>query len=492
MLRSLVGSEMCIRDSFYALLPPIIFNAGFTMRRKNFFINMGTILAFAVLGTTISTTVIALGSYAYSHLDSSALDASDPLECLLFATLISAIDPVATLATFEHVGANPMLYNLVFGESVLNDAVCVVMFQALMSVGSSVVWSAGPFWHTLGSFCEIMLGSLGCGVLIGLGSAFVLLRTDNLRFEQYELPFLLLSAYSAYLLAECLGMSGITAIFFCGIIMAHYSYHNVCRESQVSALRISSTLAFLCENFVFVYLGLSLFTFQLEWRPGFIAVALVLCLLGRALHVFTLSWAANRFRPTNRQITPAMQVMLWFAGLRGAIAFALALNMSSTPNKNVVVTTTLFIVLVSTLVLGAAVEPLLHSFQLTQRDVEVVVLGEGLELSEQGEVESPHQEVDSHFNPRMAASVLETPPVPPRPGGMRSRWNNFDQRFMRGLFGGSGASLASQYDIVDPEGQFQAEEEKEENLASSAAGDREDIDVGRAVAVITGDGRSFL
>ena len=115
-------------------------------------------------------------------------------------------------------------------------------------------------------------------------------------------------------------------------------------------------------------------------------VAVALCLVGRALHVFTLSWVANKFRPSNRQITRPMQVLsipgrsvsvlqilLWFSGLRGAIAFGLALNMPETPNKNVVVTTTLVIVLASTAVLGAAVEPMLHVFRLTEADSRAAV-----------------------------------------------------------------------------------------------------------------------
>ena len=61
-----------------------------------------------------------------------------------------------------------------------------------------------------------------------------------------------------------MGMSGITSIFICGMVMAHYSYHNICPNSQAAATGMAHTLGFLCENFVFVYLGLSIFTFDLE------------------------------------------------------------------------------------------------------------------------------------------------------------------------------------------------------------------------------------
>ena len=98
------------------------------------------------------------------------------------------MDPVATLATFQNVGAHPMLYNLVFGESVLNDAVCVVLFQALLAHARSGTTGFGAMaiWHTLSQFMIIMVGSLLVGMFVGLSSAFVLLRTTSAHFASYE------------------------------------------------------------------------------------------------------------------------------------------------------------------------------------------------------------------------------------------------------------------------------------------------------------------
>lgn len=85
---------------FYVLLPPIIFHAGYSMRKKHFFDNLGAILAYALLGTTISTFVIALIMYGVSALLVSSVEVQF-LDALYFGAVISATDPVTTLAIFQ-------------------------------------------------------------------------------------------------------------------------------------------------------------------------------------------------------------------------------------------------------------------------------------------------------------------------------------------------------------------------------------------------------
>jgi len=116
---------------FILMLPPIIFESGYSLHKGDFFFNIGSILLFAVLGTLISTLVVGFGAYWIG-----TTGVSYPLtllDALTFGSLISATDPVATLAIFHTLDVDPTLYMLVFGESVLNDAVAVVMFRTLLS-----------------------------------------------------------------------------------------------------------------------------------------------------------------------------------------------------------------------------------------------------------------------------------------------------------------------------------------------------------------------
>lgn len=120
---------------FFLLLPPIIFEAGYSLKKKSFFANFWTISLYAVGGTLVSTFIIGYSIYFVGLMDIVDIDKSSPMEALMFGSLISAVDPVATLSIMGNpeINCDPLLYALVFGESVLNDAVAIVLFNTFSS-----------------------------------------------------------------------------------------------------------------------------------------------------------------------------------------------------------------------------------------------------------------------------------------------------------------------------------------------------------------------
>lgn len=112
---------------FLVLLPPIILDAGYFMPNRAFFDNIGTILLYAVIGTLLNS--IWIGVSLWGVLCAGAFQLSTPLSLLhslVFASLISAVDPVAVLAVFEQVQVNEILHIAVLGESLLNDGISIV------------------------------------------------------------------------------------------------------------------------------------------------------------------------------------------------------------------------------------------------------------------------------------------------------------------------------------------------------------------------------
>ena len=157
----------------------------------------------------------------------------------------------------------------------------------------------------------------------------------------------------------------LAALFFCGITMSHYNFYNLSDASQNASTHVFEMFASVSETLVFVYMGTTVFTGQLmDWDVGFIFLAILFCLLGRALNTFPLSFLANLRR--KRKVPKKMQFLIFFAGLRGAIAFALASTMT-TKNANVVVTTTMSIIILTTVVCGGLTEPLLTRLNLKSR-----------------------------------------------------------------------------------------------------------------------------
>ena len=164
---------------FFVLLPPIVFEAGFSLKRKHFFHNVCTILMYAVIGTMISSLVIAYGLYLVSWTELLPLyNNGDPLECLLFGALISAVDPVGTLSVLgrKELNVDPTLYSLIFGESVLNDAVSIVFYKILRSmVGNEVIISfQSHFFRVIGQFCAIFVASFLIGLIVALMASLIL------------------------------------------------------------------------------------------------------------------------------------------------------------------------------------------------------------------------------------------------------------------------------------------------------------------------------
>ena len=71
--------------------------------------------------------------------------------------------------------------------------------------------------------------------------------------------------------------------------------------------------------------GMAIFSFPHQFELALILWCIIFILLGRALNIFPLSYVCNRFR--SNQITKKMMTIMWFSGLRGAIAYALSLHL---------------------------------------------------------------------------------------------------------------------------------------------------------------------
>lgn len=203
------------------------------------------------------------------------------LDLMLFSTLISAVDPVAVLSVFTEIRVNELLYICVFGESILNDAVTIVLYHALsdMAVIGSENLVASDLVRVLGSFVLVALG----GVLFGTLSAVVTgLTTKMARTLSVVQPLIcLLFPYLAYLLAEMFHYSGILAIVVCGLLMKPYVEHNMSEASRITVKYFLKTIASHSEAMIFIFLGLSSFSRNHSWDIVFALVTVVSCLICR-------------------------------------------------------------------------------------------------------------------------------------------------------------------------------------------------------------------
>jgi len=343
---------------FLVLLPPIIFESGYNLHKGNFFQNIGSIMVFAIFGTAISALIVGGGVYLLGLAD--LVYRLDFIQSFAFGSLISAVDPVATLAIFQALDADPVLHMLVFGESILNDAVAIVMTTTVIE-SANIATDVGVMSQLVGGvtrFFGVFFGSAAIGTLVAMCSSLVLKHIDLYTNPSLEFSLMLCFIYTPYALAEGVHLSGIMAILFCGVVMSHYTHYNLSPVTQITMQQTMRTLAFVCETSIFIYLGLGIFSFPHRVELSLVLWSLVLILLGRAANIFPLSLLCNKFR--SHQITKKMMVIMWFSGLRGAIAYALSLHLEfGEETRKVVVTTTLIVVLFTTIVLGGGTMPLM-------------------------------------------------------------------------------------------------------------------------------------
>ncbi|XP_019936408.1 sodium/hydrogen exchanger 7 isoform X1 [Paralichthys olivaceus] len=350
---------------FNILLPPIIFHAGYSLKKRHFFRNLGSIITYAFLGTAISCFVIGNLMYGVVKLMQVVGQLTDKFyytDCLFFGAIISATDPVTVLAIFNELHADGDLYALLFGESVMNDAVAIVLSSSIVayqpSGANTHMFDAAAFFKSVGVFLGIFSGSFIMGAATGVVTALVTKFTKLHCFPLLETALFFLMSWSTFLLAEACGFTGVVAVLFCGITQAHYTYNNLSEESTKRTKQLFEVLHFLAENFIFSYMGLALFTFQNHiFSPIFIIGAFIAIFIGRAFNIYPLSFLLNLGR--RHKIKGNFQHMMMFAGLRGAMAFALAIRDTATYARQMMFTTTLLIVFFTVWVFGGGTTPML-------------------------------------------------------------------------------------------------------------------------------------
>ena len=181
------------------------------MPNRPFFDNLGTILLLAIVNTLFNTMCIGLTLWGFSFTSAYGGTPFDMLSCFVFAALVSAVDPVAVLATFTEIHVNDMLYIVVFGESLLNDAVSVVlyrMFDSFAKIGQANLIATDIVLGCL-SFFVVALGGVLIGIIFGVIACFTTKFTEHTPV--LEPLIILVYAYLAYLTSEMVSVSGILA-----------------------------------------------------------------------------------------------------------------------------------------------------------------------------------------------------------------------------------------------------------------------------------------
>ncbi|XP_018652696.1 putative sodium/hydrogen exchanger [Schistosoma mansoni] len=355
----------------YYLLPPIILQSSYELYNRTFSEYLGVILIFSVIGTICNFLFIGIimyGIYIIGGFGQPKLNMNIKL-FLLFSSLIVAVDPVAVLAIFQDIGVELSLYYIVFGESLFNDAITIVLNNIMIVFNNNEQLSSIQIFIGIASFFTVSFGGLFIGVLFGIITCLIT------RIHSHLSVFtILLLAYFSYIIADCIGWSGIISMIGCGLIQAAYAFHNIGEKYVKSLHLITKILAEVSEAVIFLFLGIQVISYKLEWHTGFIIWGLILCLLSRTIVIFCITAIVNYVNIDETKITISQQIILIYGGLRGAVAFALAVlipedifPMNGIYHKNIIVTTTLFIILFTVGFMGITIKPLMKLLKIPEQ-----------------------------------------------------------------------------------------------------------------------------
>ena len=329
---------------FTAFLPPLIFEAAFHLEWKELKKDLPVILTFASLGVLLSATVTAFGMRYLARWEW--------IGAVVFGVLISATDPVAVIATFKEAGAQGRIRLLVESESLFNDCTAAVLFSiALGFVAGQDITPFGAIWLLI----TTVVGAIVCGGIVATVALLLIGRTND---HLVEITFTTVAAYGSFLVAEHFRLSGVLATLTTGLVIGNMGHLGVISDKGREAVEsFWEYAAFFANSLVFLLIGMHVA--HQYYRSVLLAsvIAILLVMVSRAIAIYPCSLL---FARSLMRVKLSHQHILFWGGLRGALALALALVLPpDMPRREEIITVAFAVVAFSIVVQGLTITPLL-------------------------------------------------------------------------------------------------------------------------------------
>ena len=348
-----VNPPRLTRDLLFAvILPGLLFEAAFNLDVGIFLRNKMAISALAIPGV-IAAIFLAGAGTALAISGMSSHTGFTLEQGLVFGALVAATDPIAVVAIFKELHVPVRLATLVEGESLLNDGTSIVLLTLLLS---AVTGESTGLGQLVLRFILIVGGGVALGFAAGAVASKLISRIDD---AVIEITITVITAYGTFALAEQIGVSGVIATVVAGMHCGTYAWtESMSRKTRLALDAFWEYIAFALNSVVFLLIGFEVSTSALLAAWPEILLAFVVVVVARALVVYGVGGLLNRTR--ERIPSGWLAVMTW-GGLRGALSMVLALALPfDFPNRDLLITLTFGVVLLSILVQGLTMQPLLR------------------------------------------------------------------------------------------------------------------------------------
>ncbi len=348
---------------FKVLLPPLIFEAALYIHWKELKRDLVPVVTFATVGVLLSAFITA----AIMHF---VIGWAWEMAAL-FGVLIAATDPVSVIATFKEAKVEGRLRLLVESESLFNDSTAAVAFTIALAFAMGQTMSAETIAGTL---VLSIVGGIASGLIVGGGALLIAGRTED---HLVELALTTIAAFGSFWLAEHFHWSGVLASMTAGLLVGNtQTLGFITQKGEESIEDFWEFAAFVVNSIVFIILGVNE-AYQDFGRSAFaILVAIIAVILARAIAIYPIS---ALFSKSRWKIESEHQHIMFWGGLRGALALALALGIpESVPFREEILTVTFGVVAFSVFAQGLTMTPLLSKLgQLPDSEIEVAEIKNG-------------------------------------------------------------------------------------------------------------------
>lgn len=332
----------------FIFLPTLVFETALNLDARQLYRNIWPILMLAVPGLLLSTVIIGVIIWALSDFGL--------LLCLLLGAILSATDPVAVIALFKQLGVPERLTILVEGESLLNDATSLVLATLLLAIFLQGDFSPQVMGVGLIDFCVVFIG----GCLVGwIAAVFIGLLLGKIESEpSIEITFTTILAYLSFIIAEHIfHVSGIMAVVAAGLTIGSWGRAKVSPSTVHFMHQFWEYLAYLANAMIFLLVGFQV-DFGMLWSAiDLIAFAVLAMLVSRAVIIFGLMPLIGKL-PNAESVSMPFKAVMYWGGLRGAIAMAIVLSMPDFPERDTLIAIVIGCVLFTLFVQGLSIETL--------------------------------------------------------------------------------------------------------------------------------------
>ncbi|MFT4614909.1 MAG: CPA1 family monovalent cation:H+ antiporter [Bacteroidia bacterium] len=354
VLPALVDFHISPDVILFVFLPTLIFESSLHLDARELRRNLLPVLTMAVPGLLISTAIIGTLISAVTPIDFAA--------ALVLGAILSATDPVAVISLFKQLGAPRRLTILVEGESLFNDATAIVASQILLAIAVAGYFSTQTVLAGIGDFFFVFVGGAVVGWVMAIAVGYILGKVDGDPLIEISLTTIL--AYFSFLIAEhVLHVSGVMATVAAALTIGGWGRSKISHSVSEYLENFWEYLAFVANALIFLLVGLQIHLGALAESWYMLLWVILSMLIARAVVVFGLVPLVGHF-PGSEAIDRRYQAVMYWGGLRGAIALAIALSLGDFEWADTFVVLVTGAVLFTLLVPGLTIEKLIRSLGL--------------------------------------------------------------------------------------------------------------------------------